>query len=266
MLPLTRCIKNKRAQATAELAIMGSVILMALLFLAQQGFNYNLQQGLEMYAFRQALRMSKQDLRRSVDLTVMRELPTPSLFAGISRQRAMASASVGLNPYDLWVAEEDTPQDIPTYQLIQMNEGMIKNGYFVKVPVTKIKVTETDNEDPEWSWTTSGIKEFDSQVVGSHKTSDYTYTDYAAQRDRSHGNRNNYAKHLTSHDTSGMVVRLEGKQTKPNGENEIVYDYKENDWEGKLVNVEVDTTTLPKDVRIVLDEHLGKYKSVTTPQ
>ncbi len=255
-LTLIQLIKNRKAQATTELAIMGSIILMALLFLAQQGFRYNLEQGLDMYTFRQALRMSKQkigDGHRAIDLTVIRELPTPSLFSGISRQRAMASASVAANPYDLWSAGEDEPQDIPTYQLVQINEGMIDNDYFLKVPVTRIKVTE-EGEDSEWSWTTSGIKELDSQVTGNQKTSEYTYT----KRSSEDANQSMQSKDLTSQDTTELVMVLEDADR-------VRESYLENDWEDKITAVDVDAATIPKHIKIILDETLEKEKAVITP-
>lgn len=249
-------IKNKKAQALTEFAIMGSVVLMVLLYLAQQGLKYNFEQGLDMYAFRQALFLSKQGLdggKRAVDLTVMRELPVPSLFSGLSRSKAMSSASVAANPFDLWTAEESTPGDIPTYQLVQMNEGMIQNDYFIKMPVTKVKVVERDGGSDEWSWATSSIKEFDSQVAGGNKTSDYQYTKRSAEDH----NRTFSDKELESRDVAAMVVTMENDQ-------KIRDDYIENDWENKIESVDVDAGTIPAPIKITLDETLVKKKQVST--
>ena len=262
-----RGLNTNRGQATTELAIMGSVVLTLLLFLVQQGFMYNARQGLEMYTFRQALRMSK-DTRRGIDLTAVREVPSPNFLAGISRQRVMSSYSVQANPWDLWVAEDKTPQHIDSYQLIQLGEAMIKNGHFIQVPVTKIKVEKKDAKDDEnkWAWVNSNIEELDAQSfdtpgTGETKNSSYTYRNTVSQD----SSGKNSTKDLRSREISNVQITFQPAER-------IQSDYAKNDWEdnikgdtrdAKKDNVHIDS--IPSNITLVVDERLRRIRTISTP-
>lgn len=148
--------KNK-GQATTELAIMGAIVLMLLSYLVSQGFLYNNRQALEMYTFRQALKLSK-DQERGINLTVIRDVITPSFFTGLSRQRLMASSIVDYNPWIIWQAYDEDPEDTAYRQLVQVNDAMIKGGNFMEVPPTK------SNTGDGLRWGTSTVEEIDPQT------------------------------------------------------------------------------------------------------
>src|SRR3989338_3677666 len=98
----------KKGQATTELAILGAVVMMVLAYLLQQGYIYNSRQALEMYAFRKALELSRNQ-QRGINLTVIRDVVTPSFFTGLNRQRLMASSSVEYNPRMMYIPYAEDP-------------------------------------------------------------------------------------------------------------------------------------------------------------
>lgn len=249
-------MRLNKAQATTELAIMGSIILMALLFLAQQGFFYIARQGLDMYTFRQALAMSKQT-GRGISLTTVRDIISPSFFTGLKRSRIMASVSVETNPWDLWEAvsndEEDSPQDIDTFQLIQIGEGMLQNDHFIKLPVTKVKVKTKDRD--EWGYVNSIIREFDAQtpLYLLQRISNYNYnTTYSEDK-----NKKQLIQTLETSDQIPLVITFQNAT-------KIAEDYKKNDWEGEIENVTVDNTTIPQNIMLTLEEIIKKERKVNT--
>jgi len=154
-LRLSRIKGSKKGQATTELAIIGTLVIMALAYLIQYGYMYNNRQALEMYAFRKALELSKQ-YERGITLTVMRDVILPSFFTGVSRQRLMATASVEYNPYKLYSPYQEDPEDVPTWQLIQLNDGMIRKNYFLQVPPTLI-TTRNDTGSDIAMWSSSSV-------------------------------------------------------------------------------------------------------------
>ncbi len=173
MLLPKRLLKNK-GQATAELAIMGAIVLMLLSYLVSQGFLYNNRQALEMYTFRKALQLSKQQ-ERGINLTVIRDVITPSFFTGLSRQRLMSTSIVEYNPWIIWEAKPGEPQHVASLQLLQVNDAMIQGnsgqGYFLQIPPTLVDIGQGSR------WGTSAIDEIDpqtQQVKVSPRSSNYS--------------------------------------------------------------------------------------------
>jgi len=151
--------RNEKGQATAELAILGAIIIMLVAYLLQQGFLYNAKQSLEMYAFRQALRLSQQE-QRGITLTVIRDVMSPSFFTGLTRQRIMATSSVEYNPWVVYTP--DRPEDIASRRLFQIGDAMINSDTFYEIPPTKVKV-DTNSQEGQWYWETSAIGDIDPQ-------------------------------------------------------------------------------------------------------
>jgi len=248
---------------------MGAAVLMALLVLVQQGFMYKARQGLEMYTFRQALYMSK-STGRGIDLTVMRDIVTPSFFAGLSRDRLQASASIEANSWDLYTASakdpstgagDDSPQDIPTYQLLQVGEAMIQNGHFLQIPLTRMKVETKDGKGKDWSWKTSSIRELDAQNVGTDDSNRSTEYNYAkTNREVSTGNTMKSIHSNTYDSQEKNYVKITFQPA-----DEIKEDYKKNDWEDNIESeAKVSVHDIPADAGVMLDEKLRRIRSTTT--
>lgn len=254
--------RRNKGQATTELAILGAVVLMLLGYLLQQGFVYSNRQALEMYSYRKALQLSRSQ-QRGITLTVIRDLIAPSFFTGLNRQRIMATSSLEHNPWMLYNPEEGTPQDIPTRQLIQMGDAMIRKGYMLEVPPTKMKVLTKDNEGEgaEWTWASSAISEIDPQtkdVKGTTRTSDYSST--AIVREDAQGKRFN--KELRTYDVVPTAIEFDKAE-------DIKKSYKMEDWEENLIydaegNPRVEIEEIPQDIEIILDETIERTKDVTT--
>jgi hypothetical protein len=243
-----------KGQATTELAIAGAIIIMVLAYLIQYGYIYNCRQSLEMYTFRKALQLSREK-QRGIALTVIRDVILPSFFTGISRQRLMASANVVYNPYLIYIPWEQDPEDVPTIQLVQINDGMIRNGYFFQVPPTLIKINrnDVDDDEEEPQWGTSSISEFDSQAQLEQKSSQYAYLTNVSENRLYH----NMNKQLTSRDIIPTKIIFDRESTTEN-------NYRADDWEGKIDNIEVYAGTIPKDVNMIVDETITKTKNVRT--
>lgn len=254
-------IHNKRGQATAELAIMGSIVIMLLAYLLQQGYLYNSRQSLEMYTFREALRQSRSQ-ERGVTLTVIRDIIIPSFFSSLNRQRLMSSASIDLNPWKLYIP--DVAQDLPTRQLLQVDEAMIRNRLFFEVPPTHIKlVTEANqdqSEEDQWQWVNSAIREIDPQTpLTTPRTSTYNYTTQVSETDQN----KTITKNLSSDDRVSTGVTFEEKET-------IEQNYIEDDWtqpgdDEHITSVEVRRETIPRGITLRLDELVRRAKRTTTP-
>ncbi|MFH1441996.1 MAG: hypothetical protein ABIH18_08165 [Candidatus Omnitrophota bacterium] len=231
--------KNIKGQATTEFAIMGAFVIMLLTYLLQQGFVYEARQNLEMYTFRQALKKSRQE-ERGISLTVIRDMVSPSLFSGISRQRLMASAVVEYNPWKLYVA--DRAQDVPTKQYLQVGDAMIEKGSFIEIPPTNVRVKTKDNND--WAWTTSSIKDMDRKELRE----EYDYSTTVKE----------------TREKKEVEKILENKQTIVEGigfehdVNEIKQGYFDNDLKHDYEEVEVDANTIPKDIHIIIEETLKR--------
>lgn len=262
---------KQKGQATTELAIMGTIVLMVLGFLLQQGFLYNNRQALEMYAFRQTLQLSQQN-ERGISLTVARDVFVPSFFTGLSRQRLMATSSVDYNPYILYIPNQDEdgdfadqPQDIPSLQLIQIGDAMIYQNSFFQVPPTKVKVTTSDSD--EWTWVNSGVAGFSTEGEWAPleadlekyfaKTFSYTSYNYSTQGSETFTDKT-ITKNLQSSDTIPWEMGFEDSER-------IIKGYMDNDWKGEISSVEVDASTIPVDIGLVLQETVRRDKSVTTP-
>lgn len=252
---------NKRGQATTELAIMGAVVIMALAYLLQQGFFYNSRQALEMYTFRKALELSRSN-QRGVNLTVMRDIISPSFFTGLNRQRLMATSSVEHNPYLLYTAYREDPEDIASWQLIQMGDAMISKGSFFQVPPTLVKIETEDNQDLDegdrWNWVNSAVSEIDPQTLPAkitRRTSDYTYITNASENNL----EKSITKTLETHDKIPTAVNFENPE-------DIITNYTNDDWEGQINSVEVEGATIPKNINLILEETIRREKSAATPQ
>lgn len=249
-------LKKNKGQATTELAIMGTVVLMMLAYLLQQGYFYNSRQALEMYAFREALQLSRAQ-ERGISLTVSRDVITPSFFSGISRQRLMASSSVEVNPWKVYVPEEDTPQDVARYQLLQINEAMIRDGKFILIPPTKAKV-KPEGEDSKWQWIDSSIREIDPQMPSQEQAtpfkniSNYTYLTSASED--SHAKT--IAKNLSTQDAIDRGITFEER-------GKTIFDYNYNSTDSTMEDLE--EGTIPSGIKFTLSEQVLKEKTTTTP-
>lgn len=250
-------LKKNKGQATTELAIMGTVVLMMLAYLLQQGYFYNSRQALEMYAFREALQLSRAQ-ERGISLTVSRDIVVPSFFSALSRQRLMASSSVEVNPYKLYAPDEDSPQDISSYQLLQMDEAMIRDGKFIMVPPTKVKM-ESD-EGGQWQWMNSSIREIDAQIPPiqptppSAPTNIYTYAYQTSVLED--GQAKTITKNLETQDNIDRKITFEDKE-------KMMDDYNKDTTDTKIEDI--DDTTIPSEITFSLNESIGRGKTTTTP-
>ncbi|MDI6758583.1 MAG: hypothetical protein QMD94_02775, partial [Candidatus Omnitrophota bacterium] len=271
LLPLL----GHKGQATTELAIMGAVVIMVLSYLLQQGFTYNCRQSLEMYTFRKALQLSRQQ-EKGISLQVIRDVIVPSFFTGLNRQRFQSVAVIDRNSRFLYIPSEDEPEHVGTRQLIQLNEAMIRNNYFFEIPPTKIKIERSAEEttenpvfevienllsggggdvEPEWQWVESSVRNFASpteNITITPRRSDYTYT--TKVREDKAGKT--VSKILTSKDTIPFTITFENEQ-------EIIDSYKKGD--DKIISVDVDEATIPKNVNLILEETVERTRDVFTP-
>lgn len=251
---------HKKGQASVELAIIGSAVIILLAYLVQQGYLYNSRQSLEMYAFRQALSQSREQ-QRGVTLTVMRDVIVPSFFSSLNRQRLMASASVDLNSYKLYIP--DKPQDIPSKQLLQIGEAMIQNKLFFEVPPTKVKIVTNRNqgeeENKQWLWVNSAVRELDANIEhGQEKTAIYDYNITVTEDEYA----KTIGKNLSSRDKVSTIITFE------NG-TRIIKSYNDDNWtpgsdDDHINSVDVDVGTIPKDVNLGLEETVTRSKETST--
>jgi len=257
---------NKKGQATTELAIMGTVVIMLLAYLLQQGYVYNCRQALEMYAFRKALETSRGQ-QRGINLTVIRDIISPSFFTGLNRQRLMATAAVDYNPSIQWIPYLEDPEDISSRQLLQVGEAMIRKGSFLEIPPTLAKIETKDNQaapDSErWQWMNSAVSEIDPQsedVKVTQRTSKYNYDTTISESQLS----KSVDKTLRSEDTIPTVINFEPQER-------IVQSYVNDDWEGDiLMNADgtpkITIQNIPADANLVLDEVIRRDKVASTPR
>lgn len=250
--------KGKKGQATTELAIMGTIVLMALAYLLQQGYVYNARQALEMYAFREALKLSRAQ-ERGISLTVSRDVITPSFFSGLSRQRLTASSSVEVNPWKVYVPQDDDSADVTSYQLVQINEAMIREGKFILIPPTKVQV-KSEDEDSRWLWISSSVREIDPQVPPEGKEqsssfkniSNYTYLTSTSEDSQV----KTISKDLKTQDTLEREITFENKD-------KTISDYNRNSTDSTMEDLE--ETTIPRRIKFTLSEQVLKQKTTTTP-
>ena len=247
---------GRRGQATAEMAIMGTVVMMLLAYLLQQGYFHNARQALEMYTFREALRISKQGVRGNlpvgITLTVVRDAVTPSFFSGIAQQRMMSSASVDFNPWIVYTANET--QDMGTRQLFQIGERMIRRGLFFEVPPTQVKVETNENDDPEWMWVNSAIRDI---TAPGDKTLSYSYLTNTQET----ATDKTITKDHMARSSNPLGIRFEN-QTR------VVNSYIDDDWTTSGDDdhiVSMAASQVPGDLELKLIETLIKAKTTTTP-
>lgn len=252
---LLKRISNARGQASAELAIMGAVILMLLGYLFSQGLMYNNRQALEMYTFRKSLQLS-QDSEKSISLTVVRDVMAPTFFAGISRQRVTASNTIDYNVWKLYVPNEDEPEHIGSRQLLQVGDAMISKNYFVEIPPTLVKVVKKgdDASKIEPQWIPSSIAELDSQTAAVQRAYEQNSTTGVYQTDKA----KNYKKTLESKEKIPMVITFEDPAR-------MNYTYYRDDWEKNITSVAITANTIPANVTLVTDETVRRIKNVETP-
>jgi len=227
---------------------------MMLGYLLQQGYIYNSRQSLEMYAFRRALQLSKKE-ERGVNLTVNRDVLVPTFFSGVNRQRLTATASVEQNPWKVYVADEDSPEDVGTYQLLQFNEAMIRKDKYVLVPPTLVKIHSTDGEDDKWQYVPSLIREVDPQSSSYKpeydKKSTYVNTTLVSEN----RTQKSVTKRLQNREISQRGVTFET-------ENRIRDTYVSDP---DVSSVEVNAGTIPGNIIFEVDETIEKEKTITTP-
>ena len=260
MPQLLLLLGRKKGQATTELAIMGTVIVMVLGYLLQQGYIYNARQALEMYTFRKALELSRNE-KRGIILTVMRDVIIPSFFTGLNRQRLMATSSVEYNPDILYIPYEEDPEDVPNRQLIQVGEAMIRKGSFFVVPPTKILVKSTKDEEPaKPMWTSSAISEFDTQTVPKNTSSNYNYTTMLSEASIPGFNTiNKRNKKLEKSEKIPMIITFNNNTT-------LESDFKKEDWKNEITYVHAYPDTIPKNLNLTIEEKLRRQKNETTFQ
>ncbi|MFA5118833.1 MAG: hypothetical protein WC695_08300 [Candidatus Omnitrophota bacterium] len=256
-MDLKRHIQRKpiKGQATTELAVAGVIIIMMLGYLMQQGFVYNSRQALEMYTFRRALQLTK-GTERGVNLTVTRDLIVPSFFSSIGRQRIQAASSVEVNPWVIWMPTEEDPQDIGTYQVLQLDEKMIRDNQYVLIPPTLAKIKQKDDEeDPEWMWVPSPVREIDPQtaLAAPAKTAAYSYTTNISEN-RTAGEKETN-KTLTSQDIMKRGITF---QTAAKMRTDYLKD-------PDIDSVQIRGSTIPPPAIVTIDETVTKTKQVRTP-
>ncbi|MBU1366292.1 MAG: hypothetical protein KKE55_03585 [Candidatus Omnitrophica bacterium] len=245
-----------KAQATAEMAILGSLVLLLLGYLVSQGFLYNQRQALEMYTFRKAMEVSKSK-GRGVSLTVMRDVFSPSFSPSLGRSKTMASASVDANWWKIFIP--DVKEDVTDYQLVQIGDAMITQGKFLQIPPMKMKVKTQEHvkegENPEWQWTSAVVRELDSQIAPSSKTFNYDHLTHI--QDTSAGKT--VYKKLSSTDTIPIPVTFEsGGRIRQDYFDDDSYHGTGNDKE--IVSVELGN--IPANATLTLTETAIKERSV----
>jgi hypothetical protein len=242
---------------------MGSIVIMALGFLLQQGFLYNNRQALEMYTFRQALQLSQQN-QRGVSLSVSRDVFVPSFFSSLNRQRLTAASFVDYNPYILYIPYEEDPEDLPTWQLLQIGDAMIYRGSFIQVPPTKVKIKSDDSNSDEWNWVTSTAAGFSTEGEWAPLERDYRkYFDKISSYNISiqAGETPHYKRTVKNLMIEDRLPYGMGFDTAA----KIRKSYLDNDLTGKIKDVEVDESTIPRDIGLLLNEAVWRGKDVTTP-
>ena len=252
---------NRRGQATTELAILGIILIMGLAYLLSQGYLYNSRQALEMYTFRKALQLSQKE-NRGITLTVIRDVIAPSFFTALNRQRLMATSSVEYNPWKIWLSydreeEVEAPQHVPSLQLLQINEAMIRNNYFFQVPPTRVVIKTKDAEEKEPRWVSSAIFEIDPQTKPVKITQRELAYNYQTRASEDSWGKT-MEKSLRTQDRIPTAITFENAER-------IRDNYFREDWEGIYEFVEVDGTTIPKGINLVLDEIIEREKNVYTP-
>ncbi|MCX5712482.1 MAG: pilus assembly protein [Candidatus Omnitrophica bacterium] len=252
---------NKKGQATIELAILGSVVIIVLAYLLQQGFIYNAKQSLEMYTFRQSLRLSRM-YERGVTLTVIRDVFVPTFFTSLSRQRLMATSSVEYNPWMVYTPNNLT--DLSSYRLFQIGDAMIKNDSYFAVPPTKMKI-DTVAKAGEWLWTSSMIKDIDPQNFEGLQPRDRGQRTSVSNLTQVSENQQSktITKSLSSADSIPTIIQFEELPRI------VQTQLADNSWvpAGKpdqITGIQIEAGTIPANMKFQLEEVATRSKTTTT--
>jgi hypothetical protein len=246
------------------LAILGSIVLILLAYLLQQGYTYNAKQSLEMYTFRQALRLSR-TYEKGITLTVIRDIFNPSFFSSLNRQRIMATASVEYNPWKLYAP--NVKEDIASRRLFQIGDAMIVNDTYYEIPPVRMKVATKGNSDPGWMWSGASIQDIDPQSFGGVDTQPAAKVRLSSSRNtalvRETAQAKIIKKDLTTIESIPTIIifddaeKIQENQLKdsswiPNTENEYVE------------SVQVKSADIPFNVQFQLEEQATRSKETTT--
>lgn len=142
---IVRCLGETLGQATTEIAVMGTIILVIFGVLLRYGQMFNAQQEAQMYAFRKSLELAQKRTNDAkfggATVVVTKEYQPVDLFSS-EPQPSMVSGSSTVTlenkqtyfDTDNPVAGEDGPA---TYY--QMGNDMIKNNELIEVPYMYVK-------------------------------------------------------------------------------------------------------------------------------
>jgi len=163
---------------------------------------------------------------------------------------------VEVNPWVIWIPKDGEAEDIGTYQVLQLDEKMIRNNQYVLIPPTLAKIKQADDEeDPEWMYVPSPVREIDPQtaLTTPAKTSTYSYTTNIREN-RTAGEKETN-KVLTSRDVMNRGITF---QTADKMRTDYLKD-------PDIASAEIDGSTIPKAAIITIDETVTKAKQVKTP-
>lgn len=141
--PLFFTVTNIRAQATTELALFGTIMLVIFAALMRYAIVFNAQQSAEMFAFRKACKVAKDrhsgwglfDMQYSAaNVNVQKRVYPPNVFASQSAQESEtvnAGASVTCEPQGALFMPEVEPDDLFLFQSFSMKPD---NRYYLIGP------------------------------------------------------------------------------------------------------------------------------------
>lgn len=138
--------KRQKGQAAVELAVFGSLILVAFSVLLTYGQRLEMQQQLKMEAFRRALTKAYEK-NSSVSYTLRKDARFFNLFGGYREGQA---SSIGASASVMWVkgnaGEMDTAGDDSYYAFYQINDTIIGDAENGLKRYKKKVVTQTGKE------------------------------------------------------------------------------------------------------------------------
>lgn len=129
---MKRLAKNKRAQSITEMAIFGTLLLIALSFLVRYGMAYNSKQRANMVVFKRALHEAFAKDSSSVSLVNYENIPNPQDRFGVGdRQNVQAGANIywsnGIS--NLSVQEQINQTNAITYLFNAGKSNEVKKTY-----------------------------------------------------------------------------------------------------------------------------------------
>ncbi len=167
--------KFQKGQAIAEMAILGSLILVAFSTLLVYGQRLELQQKIKMEAFRNALSKAYQS-NNAVSYTLKRDLRLTNLFSGFGEGDASAlSASASV----MWQKGSPGSQgsdDEQSFAFYQINDNIIGDGRTGLPRDEKKIITKTGKKQEIWSpvsiWKedSARVAKYDSSVEKNEDT------------------------------------------------------------------------------------------------